>query len=91
MPSPIFCMRTAASRAPANGNLFLSLPQDYIQSYTQDSAQLRYHQRYQIAEPYFQDDWKLSHRLTLNLGLRLSLFGTYREKIASLQLGGIEV
>jgi hypothetical protein len=67
------------SGAGQNGNLFLSLPQDYIQSYSQDSAQLRYHQRYQIAEPYFQDDWKLSHRLTVNLGLRLSLFETYRE------------
>jgi len=62
-----------------NGNLFLSLPLAYIQSYTQDSAQQRYHQRYEIGEPYFQDDWRVNHRLTLNLGLRLSLFGTYRE------------
>jgi hypothetical protein len=48
-----------------------------IQSYTQDSAQLEYKQRYAIAEPYFQDDWKVNSGLTVNLGLRLSLFGTY--------------
>jgi hypothetical protein len=52
-------------------------PTNRIVSYTQDSAQGIYHQRYQIAEPYFQDDWRVSPRLTLNLGVRLSIFGTY--------------
>ena len=51
-----------------------------IQSYSQDSAQLRYYNRYWIAEPYVQDDWKLNQRITLNLGMRFSLFGLYHEK-----------
>ena len=41
----------------------------FIQSFTQDSAQRRYYQTYQIGEPYFQDDWKVTPRLTVNLGL----------------------
>ena len=50
-----------------------------IQSYQQDSAQATYHQRYQIGEPYIQDDWKILKRLTLNLGVRVSLFGRFHE------------
>jgi len=51
-----------------------------IQSYTQDSAQQRYYNRYQIGEPYAEDDWKISSRLTLNLGIRFSLFGLWYER-----------
>jgi hypothetical protein len=51
-----------------------------IQSYTQDSAQTRYYNRYQTIEPYIQDDWKVSKRLTVNLGVRFSLFENYQEK-----------
>ena len=55
------------------------IPAGFIQSFTQDSSQHRYYQRYQIIEPYLQDDWKVNNRLTVNLGLRLSFFGTYSE------------
>ncbi|GGH17426.1 TonB-dependent receptor [Silvibacterium dinghuense] len=48
-----------------------------ISSFQQDSGQSHYRQRYQIVEPYIQDDFKATPHLTLNLGLRLSLFGTF--------------
>jgi hypothetical protein len=40
----------------------------------------KYYSRYQFVEPYINDDFHITPRLTLNLGLRLSLFGTYYEK-----------
>ena len=46
-------------------------------SFQQDSGQSRYRQRFQNVEPYVQDDLKLTPHLTVNAGVRLSLFGTY--------------
>ncbi|MFI5223849.1 MAG: carboxypeptidase regulatory-like domain-containing protein, partial [Nitrospirales bacterium] len=62
------------------GNEFANLLLGYIQSYQQDSAQQKYYNSYKIIEPYFQDDWKVNSRLTLNLGVRFSLFGNYHEE-----------
>ncbi len=51
-----------------------------IQKYEQDSTQYKYYNRYTVVEPYVQDNWRVTPRLTLNLGLRLSLFGLWHEK-----------
>ena len=71
---------TFSNLAQSSRNAFEDFLAGNIQNFTQDSAQSRYYQRHQIAEPYIQDDWKVRDRLTVNLGLRVSLFGTYHEK-----------
>jgi len=53
---------------------------NYIKSYQQDSRQLTYYNDYRIVEPYIQDDWRVNRKLTVNLGLRVSLFWNYHEK-----------
>jgi hypothetical protein len=67
------------SSAVTTGNAFADLLQGRIASYQQTNAEIRYYNRYKILEPYLQDDWHVRPRLTLNLGLRLSLFGSYRD------------
>ena len=62
-----------------SGNAVADLLSGNIASYAQTSSQPKYYNRYKIAEPFFQDDWHVTNRLTLNLGIRLSLFGTYRD------------
>jgi len=65
----------------STGNAFADfLGGTAMQSFQQDSAQGVYHNNYKIAEPYVQDNWKISSRLTLNLGVRVSFFGLYQEK-----------
>ncbi len=51
-----------------------------IKTFQQDSAQYNYYQRYTVVEPYVQDDWRMTPKITVNLGLRLSLFGLWHEK-----------
>ncbi len=48
-----------------------------IKSFTQDSAQSKYYNRYKLGDLYLQDDWHALPGLTINAGLRVSLFGPW--------------
>jgi hypothetical protein len=70
----------ASNSVVGTGNAFADLLLGRISSFGQVNLEPKYYFRYQIVEPFFNDDWRITRRLTLNLGLRVSLFGTYSEK-----------
>lgn len=63
----------------STGNGFADMLIGDIGSFAQPNQNLRYFNRYKVFEPYLQDDWHVTKRLTLNLGLRVSLLGSYYE------------
>ena len=69
-----------ATSPNSTGNAFADLLQGNIGSYQQAQNFLYYYDRYKNTELYFQDDWRVNKKLTLNLGLRWSFFGRYQEK-----------
>ncbi len=84
-PSPIkvggLCPGTGFCSAQVDtSNVFANFLGAQIASYQQDSTQNKYYNRYKLAEPYFQDDWRITSRITLNLGIRLGLFGSWYNK-----------
>ncbi len=69
-----------ATSAVSSGNSYADLLMGNIGSYSQAASQTLFYDRYKILEPYFQDDWRITKKFTLNLGLRWSFFGRYQEK-----------
>ncbi len=70
----------ASNSNVSTGNSFADLLLGNISMFSQASRNIKYYDRYQFVEPYIQDDFHITSRLTLNIGLRVSLFGTYHEK-----------
>ena len=79
-PSNNGFITTDNTSSVTTGNSFADLLLGQVSQFQQENQQLKYYNRYKIVEPYVQDDWHITNRLTLNLGLRVSLFGTYRER-----------
>jgi len=61
-------------------NPFADLLMGNIANFAQSNSAPKYYNRYKILEPYFQDDFHATRKLTLNMGVRFSLYGTYRER-----------
>jgi hypothetical protein len=70
----------STSSAVTTGNALADMFLGNIGSFEQLNQELKYYNRYKILSPYLQDDWHVNRKLTLNLGFRAELFGTYRTK-----------
>ena len=71
----------STSSSVTTGNALADMFLGNIYSFQQLNQELKYYNRYKTLSPYLQDDWHVTPRLTLNLGLRAELFGTFRPKL----------
>jgi hypothetical protein len=71
----------SSSSGVTTGNAFADFLTGRIGQYQQLNTELKYYNRYKIFSPYIQDDWHVSRHLTLNLGFRVDLMGTYYDKL----------
>jgi hypothetical protein len=72
------CSATAACAAQIDtSNAFANFLGAQASTYQQDSVQNKYYNRYTVVEPYVQDDWRATKRLTVNIGIRFGLFGSW--------------
>src|SRR5581483_6368988 len=63
-----------------SGNAFADLLMGNVSSFGQQNRAVKYYNRSKTLEPYFQDDWRVTDRLTLNLGMRISMYGVSKER-----------
>jgi len=77
LPIGFQCSNASCKARTDTSNAFANFLGAQISSYQQDSGQSKYYNRYKVVEPYVQDDWRVTKRLTLNLGIRFGLFGSW--------------
>ncbi|HTV55778.1 MAG TPA: carboxypeptidase-like regulatory domain-containing protein, partial [Terriglobia bacterium] len=70
----------STSSTVTTGNAFADFLTGRISQYQQLNSELKYYNRYKTFSPYLQDDWHVTHHLTLNLGFRAELYGTFYDK-----------